>query len=237
MSKPLAIIPARSGSKRLKNKNIIDLYGKPMIAWTIEAALGSGLFQDVLVSTDGQEIAAIAKKYGASVPFLRDKNDADDQTPVWTATINALRKMIEHNNVKYDIVAQLMPNCPCRTAEDIKRAFLSFTSARTDFQISVFKYGWMNPWWAMKVDKESRTVPLFPEALKRRSQDLDPLYCPTGAIWIAKTEALRAAGTFYGPGYRVHELPWESAVDIDEEDDLRMAEVIMTMRKAQETKR
>ncbi len=231
MKKAIAIIPARAGSKRIANKNIALLQGKPMIAWTIEAALDSGLFQDVLVSTDGQEIADIAKKLGASVPFLRDKRDADDQTPVWTATLNALKQMEKHKNEKYDVVAQLMPNCPCRTAEDIKQAFKAFAEAGSDSQISVFKFGWMNPWWAMKVNKSMKPEPVFPEALKKRSQDLEELFCPTGAIWIAKADALKQNATFYGPDYHVHELAWENAVDIDEEADLRMAELIMLKRE------
>jgi len=231
VKKAIAIIPARAGSKRIKNKNITMLLSKPLIAWTIEAALGSGLFQDVLVSTDGQEIAEIAKKLGASVPFLREPKEADDHTPVWTATLNALKQMEDYKKYKYDVVIQLMPNCPCRTAEDIKAAYQAFSAADADSQISIFKFGWMNPWWAMKVNKNMNTEPIFPEALRKRSQDLDELFCPTGAIWIAKTEALKKSGTFYSPSYRVHELTWESAVDIDEEADLRMAELIMIKRK------
>jgi N-acylneuraminate cytidylyltransferase len=138
--------------------------------------------------------------------------------------------MEDHTKTEYDFVVQLMPNCPCRTSEDIKNAFQAFVSNKADYQISVFKFGWMNPWWAMKVNKSMNTDPIFPEALKKRSQDLEELYCPTGAIWIAKANALKQAKTFYGPDYQVHELPWESAVDIDEPADLRIAETVMTMR-------
>jgi CMP-N-acetylneuraminic acid synthetase len=227
----LAIIPARAGSKRIKDKNIIELNGKSMIAWTIEAALESGIFDDVLVSTDGAMIAEIAKKHGASVPFLRDIKDADDYVSVNQATINALLQMENHSAESYENVVQLMPNCPCRGAGEIRQAFDNFIKNKSNSQISVFKFGWMNPWWAMKVNKNMNTEPVFPEALKKRSQDLDELYCPTGAIWIAKAEALKKNGTFYGPGYNVHELNWESAVDIDEPADLRMAELIMIKRE------
>jgi len=234
VKKVIAIIPARAGSKRIKNKNIIKLYGKPMIVWTIEAALQSGIFSDVLVSTDGPEIAELAKNLGASVPFLRDKEDADDNTPVWTATTNALKQMESYKKEKYDVIIQLMPNCPCRTAVDILKSYEAFSTSGANFQISVFQFGWMNPWWAMKVDKEKRTTtPVFPEALRQRSQDLEKLFCPTGAIWIAKTEAIKKAGTFYGPNYEVFVLDWQSAVDIDEEDDLRMAEVVLYLRDTQ----
>lgn len=232
MKKIVAIIPARAGSKRIKNKNTVKLYGKPMIAWTIEAALQSGIFCDVLVSTDGLEVAELAKESGASVPFLRRKEDADDNTPVSTATINALKQMESFKKEKYDDIIQLMPNCPCRTADDIIKSYEAFSTSEANFQISVFQFGWMNPWWAMKVDEEKRTAtPVFPEALRQRSQDLEKLFCPTGAIWIAKTEVLKNSGTFYGPNYTVFVLDWQSSVDIDVEDDLRMAETILHLRK------
>lgn len=206
-----------------------------MIAWTIEAALQSGIFSDILVSTDGREIAELAKDLGASAPFLRDKKDANDHTPVGTATSNALKQMESYKKEKYDVIVQLMPNCPCRTAEDIVKSYEAFSTSGANFQISVFPFGWMNPWWAMKVDKEKRTsMPVFPEALRQRSQDLEKLFCPTGAIWIAKTEALKNTGTFYGPNYKVFALDWQSAVDIDEDDDLRMAEAVLYLRDAQQ---
>lgn len=234
MDKVIAIIPARAGSKRLPRKNIRDLAGKPMIAWTIEAALKSGIFSDVLVSTDGREIADVSKKFGASVPFLRDPKDADDHTPAHIATINALIQMEDYKKMDYDTLVQLMPNCPCRSASDIKEAYDNFVSSKADFQISVFKFGWMNPWWAMKIDGENRQPqPLFPEALKKRSQDLDELFCPTGAVWVAKAEALKREKTFYGTGYKVFPMNWQSAVDIDEADDFKMAEAIFHLRTRQ----
>ncbi len=227
----LAIIPARGGSKRIPGKNIIDFMGKPMIAWTIEAALESGVFAEVVVSTDSEEIAAVARQSGAAVPFLREPGDADDLTPSYVATLNYLLRLEARRPAGYGTVAQLMPNCPCRTARDIAAAYENFRAGGADFQISGFKYGWMNPWWALKVDERTRrTEPLFPEALKQRSQDLGRLYCPTGAIWLAKADRLKAEKTFYGPGYTVHELDWQSAVDIDDYEDLKMAEAVMLMR-------
>lgn len=230
MNKIIAIIPARGGSKRLPNKNILPLAGKPMIAWTIEAALNSRVFCDVLVSTDSQEIADVARKYGASVPFLRDAKDADDVTPVSTATLNTLRRFEEYSSARYPIVAQLMPNCPCRSSLEIQQALIKFYETRARFQISVFKFGWMNPWWAMKLEGAQIPAPLFPEAYKQRSQDLPDLYCPTGAVWIADSESLKQQGTFYGKDYQVYSLDWQSAVDIDDAEDFKMAEVVFLLR-------
>ena len=105
--KIIAVIPARGGSKRIPKKNIIDFMGKPMIAWTIEAAIESKLFDRVIVSTDDEEFALIAKQYGCDVPFLRDSN-SDDITPVSLATIRAVEQAEIYFNEEYDIVIQII---------------------------------------------------------------------------------------------------------------------------------
>lgn len=223
----LAVIPARGGSKRLKNKNILPLAGQPMIAHTIKSALDSRLFADVLVSTDSPAIARIARKCGADVPFLRDAKLADDHTPVSAATLSSLKQMQAHTGKTYTAVVQLMPNCPCRSAQDIRNAYRQFLRSGASFQISVFPFGWMNPWWAMRLDRLARPIRLFPEAYKRRSQDLDKLYCPTGAIWISKADALRKQKTFYGKGFSVFVMDWRHAIDIDDKEDLEMAKAVL----------
>ena len=119
--KNIAIIPARGGSKRIPNKNITPFMGKPMIQWTIEAALKSEIFEDVLVSTDSPKIAEISKDSGAICPFLRDAKDADDMISVNVATTNALIKMEEESKKEYDNVVQLMPNCPIRDENTFKK--------------------------------------------------------------------------------------------------------------------
>ena len=230
MKRNIAIIPARGGSKRIPGKNILDFNGRPMIAWTIDAALESGIFDKVLVSTDSEEIAEVGLSLGASVPFLR-QGSADDNAPSSEATLGSLMQAEKYWNGCFDFIAQLMPNCPLRTALDIRKSFDSFYPSDSNFQISVFRFGWMNPWWAMKMDESGAPQPLFREALESRSQDLDPLYCPTGALWIAERASFVAAGTFYGPNYRLCELPWLSGVDIDDYDDLRMADACFNLRK------
>lgn len=223
VKKRIAIIPARGGSKRIPQKNIINFAGKPMIAWTIKAAEESGLFDRILVSTDDQNIAEVSKIWGAEAPFLRN-NFADDYAPVSEATASALWQAMDYWEESYISVTQLMANCPLRTADDIKQAVTQFEARGCSFQISCFKYGWMNPWWAVKLDSEGRPVRLFPETAEQRSQDLPKLFCPTGAIWIAKADAMLATKTFYGPDHVFEQLSWESAVDIDDYDDLRFAE-------------
>lgn len=222
VAKRLAIIPARGGSKRIPRKNVIDFDGRPMIAWTIQAALDSGCFDHVLVSTDSRDIADIALDAGADVPFLRQAH-ADDVAPVSQASAAALHQAEAHWRVRFDEVVQLMPNCPLRQAGHIREAVAHFGEQGLRYQISCFRFGWMNPWWAVRLDEHLEPAPVFPAALGQRSQDLPPLYCPTGAIWIAARDGLLDAGTFYGPGHRFFPMPWEAALDIDDMDDLKMA--------------
>ncbi len=229
VTRRVAVIPARGGSKRIPRKNILDFHGKPMIAWTIEAAVASGCFDRVLVSTDDQEIASVAERCGAPVPFLRD-GFADDQSPVSLATVAALDQLERELGETYDVVVQLMANCPIRNAEDIQAALTQFDERQASSQISCFRFGWMNPWWASRIDEAGRPSPLFPTESTARSQDLPPLYCPTGAIWIARVGALREARSFYTPDRLFFPISWESAVDIDDMEDFKMAEAVHLLR-------
>lgn len=229
MSKIIAIIPARGGSTRIKNKNIKKFFGKPMIAWTILAAKKSKIFNKIIVSTDSKKIANISKKYGAEVPFLRKKYN-DDFSPVSHATIHTLNSVSNYCDEKYDIVVQLMANCPLRNETDLKKSIASFKNKKRDFQISCFKFGWMNPWWSFKINKKNKAKPLFPKQLKQRSQDLPNLFCPTGAIWIAKTKKLIKTKSFYGKNFSFEELNWVNAIDIDDIDDFKFAQICKKFR-------
>ena len=225
----VAIILARGGSQRIKKKNIIRFCGKPMIAWTILAARKSEMFEKVVVSTDDQEIASVAQHYGAFVPFLR-KGYSDDVSPASLATIGTLMQLQEELNETYEVAVQLMANCPLRTERNIIDALDHFQRHKAGSQISCFKFGWMNPWWAVTLSEDGRPKSLFPEAATALSQNLPPLYCPTGAIWIAKVTCLMEHQTYYTPDCIFWPIPWENAVDIDDGDDLRMAELLHLKR-------
>ena len=227
--KSIAVILARGGSKRLPRKNILDFGGKPMLAWSVEAAIDSGCFDRVLVSTDDEEIAAIGKRYGAEVPFLRQAA-ADDMSPSSEATLAAVDQAENFWFESYQLVAQLMANCPLRNKADIRDAFDHFNASSARAQISCFRYGWMNPWWATKLDENGRPHYLFEEARGMRSQDLPPLYCPTGAIWLARLDALREARSFYTPDCSFHPMPWLSALDIDDAEDMQMARACLSLK-------
>jgi len=222
-NKIIAIIPARGGSKRIPKKNIIDFAGKPMIAWTIEAALKSNYISRVIVSTDDKEIAEISIKYGAEVPFLREEK-ADDHSPISLATIHTLLQLEKKYGEQSQIVVQLMANCPLRDNNDIDEAIDNFIQNEKSFQISSFKFGWMNPWWAHEIEPSGKAKAIFSHQIRNnRSQDLPDLFCPTGAIWIAKVKELKEAQTFYGIDYCFYPMNWIKAIDIDDYNDLRMA--------------
>jgi N-acylneuraminate cytidylyltransferase len=225
----LAVIPARGGSKRVAGKNIREFAGRPVIAYTIEAALKSGLFARVIVSTDSEEIAAVATGFGAEVPFLRDSRLADDFVPVSVATKDVLERL-DRAGGRFEHVCQLMPNCPLRTDSDITDSYRQLVQTGAVSQLSVVRFRWQNPWWAMKRDQDFSLVPLFEESLAARSQDLPELFCPTGAVWWAKEHTLRAHGTYHVPGRTGWEIPWTRGVDIDTEDDWAMAELLLRMQ-------
>lgn len=222
----LAVIPARGGSKRLPGKNVKLLAGKPMLAYSIEAAVASGLFDSVVVSTDSQQIAEVAEAHGAKVPFLRDPALADDHTPVSAATADAVARL-RAEGTEYREIAQLMANCPLRDARDVRDSHAAFEGSGFEAQISVTSYGWLNPWWALTRDDDGAARAVFEERQKSRGQDLPKLFCPTGAIWWATSVALERERTFHLTRRALFELPWKRAVDIDDEADFELAELLL----------
>ena len=225
--KRIAIIPARGGSQRIPKKNIIDFMGKPLIAWTIEAAIESKLFDQVVVSTDSQEIADVSIEFGAQVPFLRE-NNSDNFTPVSEATHETLSRIILDRN-DLDQVVQLMPVCPLRTAQNIIDQVNFFETSSSDFLLSCYEMNWANPWWSFKLSK-NKPEEVFPGLVKKRSQDLETLYCPTGAIWMASVGAFLKEKTFYGPDFQFLPMKWEAAVDIDTFEDLKFAKALYMLK-------
>jgi N-acylneuraminate cytidylyltransferase len=124
-----------------------------------------------------------------------------------------------------------MANCPLRTADDILRSLQEWEASGADSAISCFAFGWMNPWWAFRRDDAGKAEFLHPEATKQRSQDLSTLYCLTGAIWASTTEHLSRTGEFKAPDSYHPVLDWRSAVDIDDQADLELAEALMLLQQ------
>lgn len=230
----IAVIPARGGSTRIPRKNIIDFMGKPMIAWTIEAAKNTKLFKKIVVSTDDPEIAEISIKWGAEVPFLRVAA-YDNYTPVDEATLVTLLQIEKELKLSYETVVQLFAVCPLRDEKHIVEAVQFYFEKNVNFLISSYQFNWMNPWWACRIDENNIPERLFPHAWPGagvRSQDQPKLFGPTGAIWIANVEALKKYKKFYGPGHVFWQMDALSAVDIDDYEDIDIAKALFLLRNA-----
>lgn len=193
----LAIIPARGGSKRLPNKNILDFAGKPLIGWTIEAALNCPYLDEVVVTTDDIKIANVAVKSGAKVPFLRPSDLASDKSTSFEAVKHAIEFYTEELGKQFDFVVLLQPTSPLRKASDIIRAIEFLVEKNSEAIISVCETEhsprWMN---TLSADLDMSNFLDESEASKR-SQDLEVYYRINGAIFICNAAALLVNRTFY----------------------------------------
>jgi CMP-N,N'-diacetyllegionaminic acid synthase len=196
--KVLALIPARGGSKGLPGKNTRPMCGKPLIAWSIEKAKLSKYLDMVLVTTDCQEIAGIAKQYGAHVPFLRPDELATDKSSTYDAILHALKYLRVEEGQTFDYVVLLEPTSPLREDDDIDRMLeqLSGMSAKFDSIISIGEVD-EHPSIVRRV-RGNNLEPFCPELQQtKRRQDNEPAYFPYGVAYIAKTDVLLAENTFY----------------------------------------
>ena len=221
MVKNVAIIPARIGSKRIPDKNIIDFMGKPLMAYTIEAALQSEVFDDVIVSTDSEAYADIALKYGASVPFLREKCN-DDYSTVADVMKYVLETLKTKFGKEYDNYASLQVSCPLRGSDIIKNVYAEFIKTDSAFTATCFPFNFMNPWWAFKMGNNSSAEFMLSSPAQSRSQDNEQLYCPTGAVYFSKISGKGTSGRHFP-------IDWKYAVDIDNYEDLEIAKAIYIM--------
>ena len=220
--KILAIIPARSGSKRIKNKNIAKLNKKPLIEYTIQTAKKCKYIDKIIVSSDSRKILKISERLGVKTPFLRDKA-YDDRSSVDKATLAAVYQTEQYYG-KFDVVIQLMPNCPMRSIETLNSSIKKFVKSKKKSQISFFEYSFVNPWWAHYI-KKNNIFPLNRKVFfeKKRSQDLVKLYCPTGSIWISDISSLKKYKTFYSPSHGFFIMDFVESIDIDTQTDLNLA--------------
>ena len=207
-------------------------YGKPAVAWSIEAALWSYKFDKVLLSTDSEKIAEIGIEYGAHVPFLRNRA-SDDHSSSSEATLAALDQAEEYWGKRFSVVAQLMANCPLRESQHVCAAMNAFSENNASSQISCFRFGWMNPWWAAKLALMVAQIG-FSRRLNCLGLRICLLYCPSGALWVAKVQSLRTFKSFYSPDQVFNVMDWMSAMDIDDEEDWAMAEACKALRQSNE---
>lgn len=229
MVRNLAIIPARSGSKRVKDKNIRPLCGQPLLHWIVKSALECELFEYVYVSTDSEKYAEIARSAGASVPFLRDEY-SDDKSGIANVVQREFFRIENFTGVKYDNVAVLQPTCPLLSSVDIKTVYEKFLTSGVPFALTCFPFSHCNPWWAFKKGNDGKAEYLFSSPQASRSQDSEQLYCPTGAFAIADAAKFKSNPAALVDKCMYVPVSWESGFDIDCEADFILAETLMKAR-------
>ncbi|WP_182865748.1 cytidylyltransferase domain-containing protein [Rhodopirellula sp. JC639] len=219
--KVLAVIPARQNSKGLPGKNIIDLAGKPLIAYTIQAAKASCYVDEVVVSTDSQAIRDVALRLGASVPFLRPAELATDETPGVDAVLHACQLI--HG---YDLTVVLQPTSPLRTEQDIDLAIERLEDLHADFCVSVTppKH---HPNWLFKEEDGGFLSRYEDKPLSGTRQSLEQVFALNGAIYVARTDQMQQQQTLFGSKTTAYVMSPERSYDIDTEMDLKICEMII----------
>ena len=220
--KRLAVITARGGSKRIPKKNIKEFLGKPIIAYSIEAALNTGLFDEVMVSTDSEEIAEVAKKYGAKVPFFRSEKTSGD----FATTNDVLLEVIdeyEKRGERFDYGVCVYPTAPFVTAEKIKDAMEKFIESKADSLIPVVAFSFP-PKRAMVI-RDERLVFEYPEFMDARSQDLEKEYHDVGQFYCFNVESYKKNKKLMLGNILPYVIDEMEVQDIDNESDWKIAEI------------
>ncbi|QMN55289.1 pseudaminic acid cytidylyltransferase [Citrobacter freundii] len=219
----LAIIPARGGSKRIPRKNIQPFRGRPMIAWSIEAALSSELFDHVMVSTDDTEIAELALSFGANVPFMRTANNSDDYATTSDVLVEVLEQYASFD-MHFKTACCLYPTAPFVRASDLIDGYAKLLAGNHDviFPVARFSYP---VWRALQREKNGNTELLFPEYINARSQDLRPTYHDAGQWYWFNVEKFMCEKKIMGSNTGSVEIPTTHVQDIDTEEDWLLAEL------------
>ena len=234
------MIPARGGSKRLRAKNVRKLDGKPLVAHTIEAGLESEIFDELIVSTDDEEIAKIASDYNASVPFIRPAEFATDEAQVKDVAKHAI-KYFEKEGKNFDEVMCLLPTTPLRAANDIKQSYRKFNEKNCNYLISVTDYRYtpvraftsndkdfLEPYWLGNSSMDERSE------IFARSQEHPDFLVDCGAIYLMDTDKFLNDHTLHGENCVGYYMPPERAIDIDDRFDFKLAELILQEKLALE---
>lgn len=223
----LAVVPARGGSKGVVGKNVADVAGRPLIAWTVAAALACRLQPRVVVTTDCPAIARVSREWGAEVPFLRPAELARDETPGVLPILHALQWLEDNEGYRPETVLCLQPTSPLRTAEDIDRAFEVLGETGADSVVSVAEAD-PHPFLVKRLGPGGRLVDFAAwEAPVGRRQDFPPAYALNGAIYLTRADVLRATGTLFPENTVAHVMPRERSLDIDTPWDLYLARLVL----------
>ena len=224
----LGLIPARGGSKGLPRKNIKPLLGKPLIAWTIEQALASEYLDKVIVSTDEKEIADISKKYWAEVPFMRPKELAKDNAKGIDVVLHVIDWFMKNDKLKqFDLLMLLQPTSPLRITEDIDKTIEYLFSKEAKAIVSVCEVD-HHPLWSNTLPEDGCMKDFIKqEIMNKNRQELPIYYRLNGAIYLAYCDYLKEQKGFFGDKTFTYIMPRERSIDIDDEIDLKLAEVMM----------
>ena len=235
MARTAAFVMARGGSKGVPGKNVRLLAGKPLIAYTLEAAVKSRALDRLILSTDSPEIAEIGRLYGAETPFLRPAELAADASPGFDALLHCAQWLAEVQKYEPENILELLPTSPLRTAEDITAAIGLMEPAEVDSVVSVTP-ATQHPCWMKKIDKAGRLLPYLdtPFATTRR-QDLPAAFALHGAIKIARREVLVTRRTWYTDRTMAYVMPAERSLDIDTLWDFHLCELVIHDRIRKES--
>lgn len=230
----LCVIPARGGSKRIPRKNIKVFNGKPMIAYSIEAAFKSKCFDKVIVSTDDQEIAEFAREYGAEVPFMRPKEISDDYTGTTAVITHAIEWLQEHHELPEQVCC-IYATAPFVSSDDIKRGLKILNESDCDYAFSVTSYAFSIQ-RAIMITESNRVEMFYPEYLSVRSQDLKEAYHDAGQFYWGTTESWLLGKPIFSPEAAPVILPRFRVQDIDTLEDWERAEFMFkTLQKWKST--
>lgn len=220
----LAIIPARGGSKGVPRKNIREIAGKPLIAWTIEAAKKSVYIDKLILSSEDREIIDVALRWGCEVPFVRPEELAKDDTPGMDPILHAIQKI-----EKYDFVVLLQPTSPLRNTSDIDKCIELCLKKDSNACVSVSETE-KSPYWMFTLEENNQMTPIFKDKETNvRRQDLPTFVTLNGAVYVAKSDWLLVNKKFLTSETIAYEMPKERSIDIDSEFDLRIAEAMLNL--------
>ncbi len=221
----LGIIPARGGSKELPGKNIRYFCGKPLIAWTIQAGLGSKWIDRLILSSDDESIINVAHDWGCEVPFKRSFELAKDESTTVEVVLDALRRC-----PGYDYVVVLQPTSPLRLSVDIDNCLTECFKRNLKVAVSVSE-ALSSPYWMFDLDKRGKLQPLIDKyKIPKRRQNLPKAYQLNGAVYVAEANWLQINQNFITPETYGHVMPKYRSIDIDDELDFRIAEIICNKR-------
>lgn len=223
----LGIIAARGGSKGVKRKNLRIVGGKPLIAWTIEAAKRSIYLDRIVLSSEDKEIISTARKWGCEVPFIRPKELSMDETPGILPVLHAIKAL----PVKYDFIALLQPTSPLRTAQDIDACIEQCISGNHHSCISVVVPE-KSPFWMFSRNRKGFLEPLIRRAkISARRQDLPEVYAVNGAVYVADQDRLLKSGSLLLKKTSAYEMPADRSLDIDTELDFLKMEAYLKFKR------